>query len=77
MDQDIFLEIKLTADEGLVLSDWLYNLQDRDLLLDDEAVRTPLRRIGAALEKKLVAVFAPDYTERVEAARRRLISDLD
>jgi len=77
MDKDITLDIRLTADEGLVLSDWLYKWQDQDMLLNDKAAQIPLRRIGAALEKKLPAIFAHDYHERVEGARQRLLSDLE
>jgi hypothetical protein len=77
MDREIALEIRLTADEATVLSDWLYKWQDEGVLMNDEAVQVPLRRIGAALEKKVVAIFAPDYDERVEAARQRLLAGRD
>jgi hypothetical protein len=75
MDREIALELRLTADEAIVLSDWLYKWQDEGVLVDDEAVRAPLRTIGAALEKKVAGVFAPDYAARVEAARQRLLAD--
>ncbi|MEU1556983.1 hypothetical protein ABZ517_30395 [Streptomyces scabiei] len=71
--------IKLTSDETLVLSDWLEQLQMTDLsrLVGDAAVWAPLHRISGALDKSLPEIFAADYAERLEAARRRLRPDLD
>lgn len=69
--------IQLSADEALVLSDWLERVQMTDLshLVDDPAVWAPLRRIAGTLDKALPAIFAPDYAERLSAARQRLIPD--
>ncbi|MEU7116142.1 hypothetical protein [Streptomyces sp. NPDC046182] len=66
--------IKLTPDEALVLSDWLEQVQMTDLsqLVDDAAVWAPLHRIAGTLDKSLPGLFADDYAERLEAARRRL-----
>ncbi|XIE79497.1 hypothetical protein AB6O49_18750 [Streptomyces sp. SBR177] len=66
--------IKLTPDEALVLSDWLEQVQMTDLspLVDDAAVWAPLHRIAGTLDKTLPGIFAADYAERLEAARRRL-----
>ncbi|WP_331755919.1 hypothetical protein [Streptomyces sp. NBC_01643] len=66
--------IKLTPDEALVLSDWLEQVQMTDLSrqIDDSAVWAPLHRIAGTLDKLLPGVFAADYAERLEAARRRL-----
>ncbi|REE61788.1 hypothetical protein BX257_4375 [Streptomyces sp. 3212.3] len=66
--------IKLTPDEALVLSDWLERVQMTDLsrLVDDAAVWAPLHRIAGTLDKSLPGIFAADYAERLEAARRRL-----
>ncbi|MEU7022524.1 hypothetical protein ABZ990_17945 [Streptomyces sp. NPDC046203] len=66
--------VKLTPDEALVLSDWLERVQmtDLDRLVDDSAVWAPLHRIAGTLDKSLPEIFAADYVERLEAARRRL-----
>ncbi|MER7983076.1 hypothetical protein [Streptomyces sp. NPDC095817] len=70
-DPDIF--IRLTPDEALVLSDWLERVQMTDLSrLIDGAAWAPLHRIAGTLDKSLPGIFAADYTERLEAARRRL-----
>lgn len=59
----------------MVLSDWLERVQMTDLrrLVDDAAVWAPLHRIAGTLDKSLPEIFAPDYGERLEAARRRLL----
>ncbi|MFE2812722.1 hypothetical protein ACFXGG_20100 [Streptomyces nigra] len=66
--------IKLTSDEALVLSDRLERVQMTDLsrLVDDEAVRAPMHRLARTLDKSLTGIFAADYGERLDAARRRL-----
>ncbi|WP_329167363.1 hypothetical protein OHB49_44780 (plasmid) [Streptomyces sp. NBC_01717] len=66
--------IKLTPDEALVLSDWLEQVQMTGLSrhIDDSAVWAPLHRIAGTLDKSLPGIFAADYAERLEAARRRL-----
>ncbi len=75
MVREVEIHVRLTADEALVLSDWLFKWQDQDTLVDDASVQVPLRRIGALLEKKVPMIFASDYTEQVEAARQRLLSE--
>ncbi|MEV7283075.1 hypothetical protein AB0O01_00670 [Streptomyces sp. NPDC093252] len=71
---DSQVTIELTGDEALVLSDWLHKLQMTDLgrVVDDPAVWAPIHRIAATLDKALPELFAPDYDQRVEAARQRL-----
>ncbi|AZM46865.1 hypothetical protein DMB38_14555 [Streptomyces sp. WAC 06738] len=66
--------VRLTPDEALVLSDWLERVQMTDLgrLVDDAAVWAPLHRIAGTLDKSLPQIYAADYAERLEAARRRL-----
>ncbi|MWA01565.1 hypothetical protein F8568_014505 [Actinomadura sp. LD22] len=66
--------IRLTRDEALVLSEWLERLQMTDLgrVVDDSAVWAPLHRIAGTLDKALPDLFAADYAERLDAARRRL-----
>ncbi|MFI1585291.1 hypothetical protein [Embleya sp. NPDC020630] len=61
-------------DEALVLSDWLERVQmtDLDRMVDDAAVWAPIHRIAGTLDKALPDLFAADYAERLEAARRRL-----
>ncbi|MFF6837089.1 hypothetical protein ACFY84_35710 [Streptomyces sp. NPDC012438] len=73
------MTIKLTSDEALVLSHWLERLQMTDLsrVVDDPAVWAPIHRIAGTLGKSLAGLFAPDYDERLEAARRRLRSEED
>ncbi|AJC53691.1 hypothetical protein [Streptomyces sp. 769] len=71
---DGHVTIKLTSDEALVLSHWLEKLQMTDLgrVVDDPAVWAPVHRIAGTLDKELPELFAPDYDQRLEAARRRL-----
>ncbi|MFD6658575.1 hypothetical protein ACFWEB_25935 [Streptomyces parvus] len=71
---DSQVTIKLTSDEALVLSHWLESLQMTDLsrVVDDPAVWAPIRRIAGTLDKALSQLFAPDYDQRLEAARQRL-----
>ncbi|MEU0938017.1 hypothetical protein [Embleya sp. NPDC005971] len=66
--------ITLTSDEALVLSDWLYRLRMTDLsrVVDEPAVWAPIHRIAGTLDKALPELFAPDYNQRLEAARERL-----
>ena len=66
--------IKLTSDESLVLSHWLERLEMTEIreMVDDPAVWAPIHKISGTLDKSLVELFAPDYNERLEAARRRL-----
>ncbi|MGP8296691.1 hypothetical protein ACTPOK_01725 [Streptomyces inhibens] len=71
---DTEITIKLTSDEALVLSDWLERVQMTDLrrLVDDPAAWAPIHRLAGALDKALPEIFAADYAERLDAARRRL-----
>ncbi|MEU1710267.1 hypothetical protein ABZ478_33725 [Streptomyces sp. NPDC005706] len=66
--------IKLTSDQALVLSHRLEKLQMTDLsrVVDDPALRAPIHRIAKTLDKALPELFAPDYDQRLQAARRRL-----
>ncbi|MEU5085158.1 MULTISPECIES: hypothetical protein [Streptomyces] len=76
---DSQVTIKLTSDEALVLSDWLEKLQMTDLsrVVDDPAVWAPIHRIAGTLDKSLPGLFAPDYDQQLEAARRRLRPEED
>ncbi|MFI8347717.1 hypothetical protein [Streptomyces sp. NPDC085596] len=76
---DSQVTIKLTSDEALVLSDWLEKLQMTDLsrVVDDPAVWAPIHRIAGTLDKSFPELFAPDYDQRLEVARRRLRPEED
>ncbi|WP_017600519.1 hypothetical protein [Nocardiopsis lucentensis] len=71
--------LRLTRDQALVLSDWLDRMEGADAfarVVDDPAVWSALHRISGTLGKGLSEVFAPDYTERLRAARERLVEEL-
>ncbi|MEU6322334.1 hypothetical protein [Streptomyces sp. NPDC047009] len=68
--------ITLTDDQALVLSDWLERMEGSEAfnaLVDDQAVWAALNRISGTLDKSLVGIFAPDYAERLQAARQRIV----
>ncbi|MEN3538005.1 hypothetical protein AAH991_23020 [Microbispora sp. ZYX-F-249] len=72
--------INLTQDEALVLSDWLDRVigtaEFDDLVGEDRAVWSPIHLIAGTLETSLVEVFMPDYSGRLDAARKRLLQTL-
>lgn len=74
------LTIKLTKDQAFVLSDWLYRMMGTppfdNLVNEDRAVWSPLHAITGTLDKSLVEVFMPDYTDRLQRARERLLDSL-
>ncbi|MEU8344793.1 hypothetical protein AB0C74_24090 [Spirillospora sp. NPDC048832] len=79
MERDEFVT-RLSADQALVLSDWLQRVQMTDLsrIVDDPAVWSPFHKIAGTLDKTLPWIFAPDYAERLAAARDRLLpNDLE
>ncbi|MEU7124413.1 hypothetical protein AB0A78_39025 [Streptomyces zaomyceticus] len=47
-------------------------MTDLSRVVDDLAVWTPIHRIAGTLDKPLPELFAPDYGQRLEAARQRL-----
>ncbi|MFI7066988.1 hypothetical protein ACIBL3_38730 [Kribbella sp. NPDC050124] len=55
--------IKLTHDQALVLSDWLYDVTMRsdqlNAIVPDRAVWSPLHTIAGTLDKALPEIFAP------------------
>lgn len=73
--EDPEITIKLTRDEATILSDWLERLQMTDLsnAVDDPAARAPIHRIADQLDKMLPALFFPNYDDRLEEARCRLL----
>ena len=61
MEKQPTVELRLTADEALVMSDWIHRLQEQGIPLSDDAVWMPLYRIGGMLDTTLPEIFAPDY----------------
>lgn len=47
-------------------------MTDLSRLVDDEAVWAPIHRLAGTLDKAVPGIFAADYSERLETARRRL-----
>ncbi len=73
------MNIELTDDQALVLSDWMNRVMHREsfsAIVDDRAVWSALFKISGALETQLSSIFDPSYTEHLDAARRRLIGQL-
>jgi hypothetical protein len=74
---DESVTISLTPDQALVLSDWLYEVMMRSdrlsSIVTDRSVWSPLYTISGTLDKALPELFAPDYGDRLNAARSRLI----
>ncbi len=69
--------IRLTADEALVLFEWVHRNEDADLELGSAGVTDPAERqvlwgLSAVLEKLLVEPFRANYLELVEEARAHL-----
>ncbi|WP_345610197.1 hypothetical protein [Streptomyces sanyensis] len=76
MDEEPVI-IQLTRDQAFVLSDWLYEVMMQSDKLDaivlDRAVWSGIYAISGTLETTLPEVFMPDYADRLEQARRRLM----
>ncbi|MFD4319031.1 hypothetical protein [Streptomyces sp. NPDC058548] len=73
------MKIELTDDQALVLSDWMNRVTHREdfsTLVDDRAVWSALFKISGTLETQLSAIFDSSYSERLDAARQRLIGEL-
>ncbi len=67
------VSIELSADEALVLFEWLAGLEAAKVAIGDAEQRV-LWRIEGVLEKSLVEPFAKDYAELVEQARKRILA---
>ena len=67
--------LTLTADQALVLFEWLAR-EDRKgaLPTEHQAEQNVLWEIEAQLEKTLVAPLQPDYEVLLAAARERLVA---
>lgn len=67
------VRVDLTADEALVLYDWLARFnQRRDVEFQDQAEQRVLWDIEAVLEATLVEPFRDEYASLVSAARNRV-----
>ncbi len=73
------MKIEMTEDQALVLSDWMSRVlhrEDFSALVDDRAVWSALLKINGSLETQLSVIFDPTYSDQLNAARERLISQL-
>lgn len=73
------MKIELSDDQALVLSDWLnrvLHLKDFSKLVDDRAVWSALFAISGSLETRLSVIFDASYSDKLEAARQRLVNEL-
>lgn len=73
------MNIALTDDQALVLSDWLERVMHRPdfvAVVDDRAAWSPLLAISRSLDKQLTTIFDPAYVEKLEMARARLMDEL-
>lgn len=69
--------LRMTADEALVLFDWVHRNEEADIELGtagvtDSAERQVLWELSGALEKLLAEPFRANYLELLETARARL-----
>ena len=77
MEDDIV--IRLSADQALVLSDWLDRVEHTaafGAVVHDRAVWSALLRISGTLDTSVAVIFASDYKDRLAAARERLLDSL-
>lgn len=74
------ITIRLTRDQALVPSDWLYGAMfrsdDLEGIVRDRAVWSPIYAISGTLDTTLTEIFMPDYGPRLEAAKARLSAEL-
>ncbi|MFH9249382.1 hypothetical protein ACH4LK_28610 [Streptomyces lydicus] len=72
------MQIELTGDQALVLSDWLNRVMHKEdsNVVDDRAVWSALFKISGNLETGLPQIFDSAYSDQLEAARKRLIAEL-
>ena len=67
--------VRLTADEALVLFEWLHRMEAGpgfDGVVGDHAEEVALWNLSALLERAMVEPFQDDYDERVTSAKARL-----
>jgi hypothetical protein len=71
------VQISLTADEALVLFEFLSGFEEsRALTIVDQAEEKVLSKLLGPLEKQLVSPLRHDYLELLKQARNRLRDDL-
>jgi hypothetical protein len=77
MNEDI--TITLSHDEALVLFDFFARFEETDdgFRLRHNAEFVAFSRISAQLDKSLVEMFLPNYSELLQAARTRLAGDYE
>ena len=63
------IQVTLTRHEALILFEWLASLDARLAVPLDNAEQTVVWRLEGQLESLLTEVIAPDYQERVLAAK--------
>jgi hypothetical protein len=67
------MKLELTADQALVLFEWLARLDERDAFpIEDPAEEQVLWHLHGQLEKLLSEPFRANYRELVEQARARV-----
>lgn len=79
MSKGELVQVSLTRDQAIVLSDWLNRVMHQKSftqVVDDRAVWSPLLKISGSLEASLSEVFDPKYHERHSGARERLLAEL-
>jgi hypothetical protein len=79
VDDQRQVQIRLTHDEALVLFDWLHERGDDESLeplIAHWSEQLVLWNIEGQLDKLLVEPFDPNYADRVNAARERLVADI-
>jgi hypothetical protein len=72
--EDVGVTLELSADEALVLFEWLARTSDagHPMPFADEAERRVLDNVLCLLERVLVEPFSAQYDSLLEAARSRL-----
>jgi len=69
------VRIELTADEALVLFEFLSRYENSEALaIEHQAERRALQNLLALLERQLVEPFRADYADLLQRARERLRS---
>ncbi|SDD25485.1 hypothetical protein [Auraticoccus monumenti] len=71
------VSVTLSADEALVLLDWLAIENEVEKVAVDPAVRQAMWNLEALLERVVAAVVAEDYAEQVDQAKARLTPSTD
>jgi hypothetical protein len=73
-EEDEVVHFQLGIDEALVLFELLAGFYDQPALeISSAAERLTLLRLHESLENELLEPFQPDYKEKVDAARTRLL----